>query len=115
MMHQITRKLSKMPEDVKGEISPYFLERYAIPEETPPVTATKLDDSAEYITSGLTVHQIPAFAILNPVPAVSRTIRLAYTDSNALDSTRTCDLQMVSNFSEEALNSPCLLIAASSH
>lgn len=35
--------------------------------------------------------------------------------SNALDSTRTCDLQMVSNFSEEALNSPFLLIAASSH
>ena len=69
MMHQITRKLSKMPEDVKGEISPYFLERYAIPEETPPVTATKLDDSAEYITSGLTVHLL-LLPFWNPVTAV---------------------------------------------
>ena len=43
-----------MPDDVKSEISPFFLDRFALPDETP-VAIPKLDDSAQHITSGLTV------------------------------------------------------------
>ncbi|KAJ7956607.1 Acyl-[acyl-carrier-protein] hydrolase [Quillaja saponaria] len=54
MMNKLTRKLSKIPEEVRGEIEPYFF-------NTPPVVdedsrkLPKLDDnSADYIHSGLT-------------------------------------------------------------
>ncbi|XP_021741595.1 palmitoyl-acyl carrier protein thioesterase, chloroplastic-like [Chenopodium quinoa] len=54
MMNKHTRRLSKMPDEVRAEIGPYFV-------DTPPVIAEdgrklqKLDDnSAEYIRTGLT-------------------------------------------------------------
>ena len=34
MMNQQTRRLSKMPEEVRAEISPWFIEKNAIQEET---------------------------------------------------------------------------------
>nr|GMD16665.1 palmitoyl-acyl carrier protein thioesterase, chloroplastic-like [Ipomoea batatas] len=36
MMNQQTRRLSKMPDEVRAEISPWFIEKQAIPEENPP-------------------------------------------------------------------------------
>ncbi|KAG0609217.1 hypothetical protein M758_8G167200 [Ceratodon purpureus] len=55
MMSRKTRKLSKMPEEVRAEISPYFLERSAIKDES--LLAQKilrLNDNAECVRSGLT-------------------------------------------------------------
>ena len=55
MMNKLTRRLSKIPEEVRGEIEPYFV-------NSDPVLAedsrklTKLDDkTADYVRSGLTV------------------------------------------------------------
>uniref|UniRef100_D6BND5 Acyl-[acyl-carrier-protein] hydrolase n=1 Tax=Brassica juncea TaxID=3707 RepID=D6BND5_BRAJU len=54
MMNKLTRRLSKIPEEVRGEIEPYFV-------DSDPVLAedsrklTKLDDkTADYVRSGLT-------------------------------------------------------------
>eukprot|EP01018_Ginkgo_biloba_P034121 Gb_39975 [translate_table: standard] len=54
MMNRETRKLSKMPEAVKEEIQPYFIERSVnVAEDTRKLH--KLDDNtAQYICSGLT-------------------------------------------------------------
>ncbi|XP_071696344.1 palmitoyl-acyl carrier protein thioesterase, chloroplastic-like [Rutidosis leptorrhynchoides] len=52
MMNQKTRKLSKMPDVVRGEISPWFIEKQAIKEESPE-KIDKLDDNAKYVNSGL--------------------------------------------------------------
>ncbi|XP_077211942.1 palmitoyl-acyl carrier protein thioesterase, chloroplastic-like [Tasmannia lanceolata] len=54
MMNKKTRKLSKIPEEVRGEIEPYFIEHAAILEEDSR-KLPKLDDSnADYICRGLT-------------------------------------------------------------
>nr|GMD18492.1 palmitoyl-acyl carrier protein thioesterase, chloroplastic-like [Ipomoea batatas] len=47
MMNQKTRRLSKMPDEVRAEISPWFIEKQAIPEENP-VKIDKLDNNATY-------------------------------------------------------------------
>ncbi|CAK9201528.1 unnamed protein product [Sphagnum troendelagicum] len=54
MMNQTTRKLSKMPEQVRAEVSPYYLNsKFAIPQQQL-LSIPKLDDSADHIRSGLT-------------------------------------------------------------
>lgn len=52
MMNQQTRRLSKMPEEVRAEISPWFIEKYAIKEDAPE-KISKLDDKAKYMNSDL--------------------------------------------------------------
>ncbi|XP_076926910.1 palmitoyl-acyl carrier protein thioesterase, chloroplastic-like [Bidens hawaiensis] len=52
MMNQNTRRLSKMPDEVRAEISPWFIHKQAIKEESPE-KIEKLDDNAKYINSGL--------------------------------------------------------------
>ncbi|CAK9137167.1 unnamed protein product [Ilex paraguariensis] len=52
MMNQKTRRLSKMPDEVRAEISPWFIEKQAIKEETLE-KIEKLDDSAKYVNSDL--------------------------------------------------------------
>nr|GMD15346.1 palmitoyl-acyl carrier protein thioesterase, chloroplastic-like [Ipomoea batatas] len=52
MMNQQTRRLSKMPDEVRAEISPWFIEKQAIPEENP-VKINKLDNNATYVISDL--------------------------------------------------------------
>ncbi|KAL3501805.1 hypothetical protein ACH5RR_036254 [Cinchona calisaya] len=52
MMNQQTRRLSKMPDEVRTEISPWFIEKQAIKEDNPE-KIDKLDDSARYVNSGL--------------------------------------------------------------
>lgn len=55
MMSRTTRKLSKMPEEVRAEISPYFLERSAIKDDTLLThKILRLNDDAECVRSGLT-------------------------------------------------------------
>lgn len=55
MMHRKTRKLSKMPEEVRTEISPYFLDRSAIKHESMLTQKIiRLDGNAEFVRSGLT-------------------------------------------------------------
>ncbi|GMJ13117.1 hypothetical protein HRI_004980900 [Hibiscus trionum] len=52
MMNDKTRRLSKMPEEVRGEISPWFIEKQAIKEDVPE-KIVKLDDNATYVNSDL--------------------------------------------------------------
>ena len=54
MMDQQTRRLSKMPEEVRAEISPWFIEKQAIKEDVPE-KIVKLDDKAKYVNSNLKV------------------------------------------------------------
>lgn len=62
MMNKHTRKLSKIPEEVRGEIGSYFVESAPILEEDDR-KLTKLDDStADHIRSGLSV--CPLFIVI---------------------------------------------------
>lgn len=55
MMNKQTRKLSKIPDEVREEIEPYFLQRYAITEDDGRKLAKLDDKSADFIRKGLTV------------------------------------------------------------
>lgn len=57
MMNKATRRLSKMPEEVRGEISPWFIDRPAIEEEVTE-KIIKLDSNAKYVDSDLKVTMI---------------------------------------------------------
>ncbi|CAI8589508.1 unnamed protein product [Vicia faba] len=52
MMNKLTRKLSKIPEEAKEEIEPYFVNSNSVVNEDKR-KLTKLDDTAEYIRTGL--------------------------------------------------------------
>ncbi|KAH6827807.1 hypothetical protein C2S53_017166 [Perilla frutescens var. hirtella] len=52
MMNQKTRRLSKMPDEVRAEIAPWFIEKQAIEEESPE-KIEKLDSNARYVHSNL--------------------------------------------------------------
>ncbi|XVE92636.1 hypothetical protein REPUB_Repub01dG0115200 [Reevesia pubescens] len=52
MMREQTRRLSKMPEEVRDEISPWFIEKQALKEDVPE-KIVKLDDKAKYVNSDL--------------------------------------------------------------
>ncbi|XP_057425221.1 palmitoyl-acyl carrier protein thioesterase, chloroplastic-like [Lotus japonicus] len=52
MMNRKTRRLSKLPEEVRGELAPWFLEKQAIKEDTPE-KIVKLDKEAKYMNSNL--------------------------------------------------------------
>ncbi|KAM7270700.1 hypothetical protein ACFE04_029914 [Oxalis oulophora] len=52
MMNEVTRRLSKMPEEVRAEISPWFIEKHAINEDVPE-KIVKLDNKAKYSNSDL--------------------------------------------------------------
>lgn len=54
MMNQQTRRLSKMPDEVRAEIAPWFIEKQAIEDETPE-KIEKLDVNARYVHSNLKV------------------------------------------------------------
>lgn len=62
MMNEQTRRLSKMPEEVRAEISPWFIEKQAIKEDNPD-KIVKLDSKATYVNSDLKV--IPSRAMKN--------------------------------------------------
>lgn len=55
MMNKQTRKLSKIPGEVRGEIEPYFANSPPIVEEDGRKLPKLDDDSADYIRTGLTV------------------------------------------------------------
>ncbi|KAK9116201.1 hypothetical protein Sjap_015148 [Stephania japonica] len=52
MMNDHTRRLSKMPEEVRDEISPWFIDKQAINEDAAE-KIMKLDDKATYVVSNL--------------------------------------------------------------
>jgi fatty acyl-ACP thioesterase B len=52
MMNHKTRRLSKMPEEVRDELTPWFIEKKAINEEAPE-KIVKLDNEAKYMNSDL--------------------------------------------------------------
>lgn len=73
MMNRKTRRLSKMPEEVRAEISPWFIEKQAIKEDVPE-KIVKLDDKAMYMNSDLKVYN-------RKKPYCNQTFnRMAYTD-----------------------------------
>ncbi|KAH7528679.1 hypothetical protein FEM48_Zijuj05G0097600 [Ziziphus jujuba var. spinosa] len=54
MMNQETRRLSKMPEEVRAEISPWFIDKKAIQENNnTPETIKKLENNARYMKHNL--------------------------------------------------------------
>lgn len=55
MMNQETRRLSKIPEEVRGEISPWFIEKQVIKEDLLE-KIDKLDSNAKYVDSNLKVN-----------------------------------------------------------
>lgn len=65
MMNQETRRLSKMPEEVRAEISPWFIEKQAIKEDVPE-KISKLDDKAKYMNSHLKVKNTNNSTIRSP-------------------------------------------------
>lgn len=54
MMNKLTRRLSKIPEEVRAEISPWFIEKKAITEEIHQ-RINKLDSRAKYVHNNLKV------------------------------------------------------------
>ncbi|KAL1531884.1 palmitoyl-acyl carrier protein thioesterase, chloroplastic-like [Salvia divinorum] len=52
MMNKETRRLSKMPDEVRAEIAPWFIEKHAVEEESPE-KIEKLDANARYVHSNL--------------------------------------------------------------
>ncbi|KAI4386507.1 hypothetical protein MLD38_004435 [Melastoma candidum] len=52
MMNQQTRRLSKMPKEVRAELAPWFIEKKAIQEDDPE-KIVKLDNKATYVNSDL--------------------------------------------------------------
>lgn len=65
MMNKLTRKLSKIPEEAKQEIEPYFVNSNSVVNEDNR-KLTKLDDTAEYIRTGLSVCEL-FFQLLIPL------------------------------------------------
>jgi hypothetical protein len=55
MMNQQTRRLSKMPEEVRAEVTPWFIEKQAIKEDCPE-KIVKLDSNTRYMDSNLKVN-----------------------------------------------------------
>lgn len=55
MMNQKTRRLSKMPDEVRAEIGPWFIEKKAIEQYTPE-KIERLDGNAKYVISNLKVN-----------------------------------------------------------
>ncbi|KAI4335804.1 hypothetical protein L6164_014413 [Bauhinia variegata] len=54
MMNKLTRKLSKIPEEVRGEIESYFVDSCPVVDEDNRKLPKLDDDTADYIRSGLT-------------------------------------------------------------
>lgn len=54
MMNSKTRRLSKMPEEVRDELTPWFIEKQAIKEDAPE-KIIKLNKEAKYMNSNLKV------------------------------------------------------------
>lgn len=69
MMNKNTRKLSKMPDEVRAEIGPYFIERNALVDEDSRKLPKLDDDTAHYAQKGLTVSSKSFFHsfCLNPM------------------------------------------------
>jgi fatty acyl-ACP thioesterase B len=57
MMNKNTRRLSKMPDEVRAEISPWFIDRHAIQDEATE-KIIKLDSTAKHVESNLKVSFI---------------------------------------------------------
>lgn len=55
MMNKLTRRLTKIPEEVRGEIEPYFVERTIIVDEDGRKLPKLDNDTADYVRKGLTV------------------------------------------------------------
>lgn len=71
MMNKNTRRLSKMPEEVRGEISPWFIDRHAIHEEATE-KIIKLDSNAKHVDSDLKVNKLHSFDLMHTFPDVPR-------------------------------------------
>lgn len=61
MMNKRTRRLSKIPEEVRAEIGPYFIEDVAITEEDNRKLQKLDENTADYVRRGLTVSQSLSF------------------------------------------------------
>lgn len=69
MMNKNTRKLSKVPEEVRAEIGPYFVEHAAIVAEDNRKLPKLDEDTADYIKKGLTVSMRFTYTVLLIFPS----------------------------------------------
>ncbi|KAH8500686.1 hypothetical protein H0E87_015787 [Populus deltoides] len=88
MMNQKTRRLSKMPEEVVAEISPWFIEKQAIQEDVPE-KISKLDSKAKYVNSNLKRSDLDMNQLVNNMKNVRwmlETIPDLFLESHQLSS-----------------------------
>lgn len=64
MMNKLTRRLSKIPEEVRGEIEPYFLNSNPVVDEDSRKLPKLDDNTADYVHKGLTVSQLTKVLIV---------------------------------------------------
>lgn len=64
MMNKVTRRLSKMPEEVRGEIEPYFMNSEPVVAEDSRKLVKLGDSSAEFVRKGLTVSPSALITLL---------------------------------------------------
>lgn len=57
MMNKLTRRLSKIPDEVRGEIEPYFLNSDPVVDEDNRKLPKLDDNTADYVRKGLTVSK----------------------------------------------------------
>lgn len=55
MMNKVTRRLSKIPDEVRGEIGPFFVNSDPVVDEDGRKLSKLDDNSADYVRKGLTV------------------------------------------------------------
>ena len=64
MMNKLTRRLSKIPDEVRGEIEPYFMNSPPVVEEDGRKLQKLDDNTADFVRTGLTVSQSSLLRIL---------------------------------------------------
>ena len=68
MMNKLTRRLSKIPEEVRGEIEPYFVNSDPVLAEDSRKLTKLGDKTADYVRSGLTIStNTSLYVSTNPV------------------------------------------------
>lgn len=64
MMNKLTRRLSKIPDEVRGEIEPYFMNSPPVVEEDGRKLQKLDDNTADFVRTGLTVSRSSLLRIL---------------------------------------------------
>lgn len=64
MMNKVTRRLSKIPDEVRGEIEPFFMNSPPVVDEDGRKLLKLEDKTADYVRTGLTVSLSSLYTIV---------------------------------------------------